>query len=209
MLAGNGGLAGGAWFGGGAAAGGRPEEEDGDNLSPLEGEDDAAYAARLQAAEDRANFLALAGLQGPGPAGVAVEAEGGEAEAEAGDEATAAAAPSHHLALDLLAGTDTAALSYEQLNALGDIAGTGPRGADPGAVAALPVEVWGEGGDEAAAGGTGADPAGACCVVCQCDYGAGDRLAVLPCRHRYHEACAREALGVRKACPLCGAEVGA
>ncbi len=190
MLAGNGGLAGGGWFTGGGPAAADAEED----LSPLDGEDDAAYAARLQAAEDRANFMALAGLQGPAAA-AGVE--------EDGEEAAPSTAPS--TSLDLLAGTDTAALSYEQLNALGDIAGTGPRGADPEAVAALPVEVWGEG--EGAGSARSDDPAGGCCVVCQCDYEAGDRLAVLPCKHRYHEGCAREALGARKACPLCGAEV--
>ena len=208
MLAGNGDLAGGAWFGGGGGAGGHAppgpsgEEgaDDGDDPAPREGEDDAAYAARLQATEDRANFLALAGLQGPPPAGLAAAGEG-EGEAGAG----AAPAP----ALDLLAGTDTSALSYEQLNALGDIAGTGPRGADPGAVAALPVEVFGgEGGSGGGCPGAD-DGAGGCCVVCQCDYERGDRLTVLPCGHRYHETCAAEALAARKVCPLCGKEVEA
>lgn len=212
VLAGQGGLTG-AW---GAAAGGAPgaeeegEEEEEEDLSPKDGEDDAAYAARLQAAEDRANYRALAGLGMAGlPSGAVVAAEG-----EDGGEGAAAAAPGEAgpataLSQDLLAGTDPAALSYEQLNALGEIAGVGPRGAAPGAVAALPVEVYGEegaGGGCAATAAT-ADPAGAVCVICQCDYEAGDRLARLPCGHRYHADCAAEALAVRKACPLCGREV--
>ena len=207
LLAGQGGLTG-AWGAGGALGAGEEEEEeaDGDDLAPREGEDDAAYAARLQAAEDRANYLALAGL---GPGGAA--AGGGlVGEADEGGEGAAAGPPATAVSGDLLAGTDPAALSYEQLNALGDIAGSGPRGAAPDAVAALPVEVFGEGagGDGCGAGaGAAPDPAGACCVVCQCDYEAGDRLARLPCGHRYHAACAAEALAVRKACPLCGKEV--
>ena len=196
MLAGQGGLTG-AWGAGGGPAAGEGEDGEEEALSPVEGEDDAAYAARLQAVEDRANYRALAGLGmgGGGPGGVGGAAPGGGA--------SAAMAPDD----DLLAGTDPAALSYEQLNALGDIAGSAPRGADPGAVAALPVELFGGGGE----GGGGccppADPSGACCVVCQCEYEAGDRLARLPCGHRYHAACAVEALAVRKACPLCGKEV--
>jgi hypothetical protein len=190
LAAGGAGGAGGLWALGGS--GGLVDAGGDGPASPSaqEAEDDAAFAARLQAEEDRANLLALAGL---GPAGVAGGTDGG-----ADTDAAGPLPPFHHL----LEGTDPSALSYEQLNALGEIAGSGPRGADAGVVAALPTETWGCG-----EGATATDPDAACCVICQCEYAVGDTLARLGCGHAYHAACVAEALAVRKACPLCGKDV--
>lgn len=41
------------------------------------------------------------------------------------------------------------------------------------------------------------------CVVCLEDMGAGQRVAVLPCTHVFHEQCVKQWLGVCGTCPIC------
>ncbi|KAL6870679.1 hypothetical protein ACP4OV_014527 [Aristida adscensionis] len=49
---------------------------------------------------------------------------------------------------------------------------------------------------------TAAAPAPAC-GVCLEDFAAGDALSVMPCAHRFHEACLAEWLGLSRLCPCC------
>lgn len=41
------------------------------------------------------------------------------------------------------------------------------------------------------------------CLVCQCEYEAGEVLRKLPCKHVFHSECCDEWLGRSSACPYC------
>ena len=40
------------------------------------------------------------------------------------------------------------------------------------------------------------------CAICQDEFSGGQRVAVLPCRHAFHEACIHKWLLRRATCPM-------
>lgn len=40
------------------------------------------------------------------------------------------------------------------------------------------------------------------CAICQDEFGGGQRVAVLPCQHAFHEACIHKWLLQRATCPM-------
>lgn len=46
------------------------------------------------------------------------------------------------------------------------------------------------------------------CAVCMEDFVEGDTLRILPCSHRFHQACVDRWLCRRRACPMCRCRVG-
>lgn len=50
---------------------------------------------------------------------------------------------------------------------------------------------------------SGDDEVGESCAVCLADFGGGDVMRRLPCRHRFHMACIDKWLHRNKRCPLC------
>jgi hypothetical protein len=79
------------------------------------------------------------------------------------------------------------------------------RGSEPEGVAATPLGV--ARASTAAAPHTFSADDIDTCAVCQADYVDGERLVVLPCLHRYHEACIVPWLRGHRLCPLCKADV--
>lgn len=78
------------------------------------------------------------------------------------------------------------------------------------------------GGGGGGTGGSDAPPAGAgrgaplsafdpddqvLCTVCQCDFVEDEVLRILPCLHRFHQACVDPWLGEHSVCPLCKANI--
>lgn len=129
---------------------------------------DEAFARALQREEEQARLMALAGVV--------------PAAAAAGDDDDAADPDT------------TAAMSYEQLTALGDAVGTVSRGASDAARAGVAVAPF-------------SGPSGEPCIICQHDLIPNSPAAILPCGHAYHGPCIDGWLARSKACPLCGAEV--
>ncbi|KAG5177072.1 hypothetical protein JKP88DRAFT_88987 [Tribonema minus] len=109
----------------------------------------------------------------------------GEGEEEEGDEET----PMEYDAL------------LELGEAIGDVKQERWRLRAPAAIARLPRK-------RAAARSPGAAAAAACitdakCLVCMCEYEAGEELMALPCGHDYHASCVAAWLARADACPLC------
>ncbi|KAI8464698.1 MAG: hypothetical protein J3K34DRAFT_490183 [Monoraphidium minutum] len=221
----------------------------GDPSDGYEYEDEEMGAAAAAAAPPGAAPAHAGGPAGGGGGGAAGVAEGGAAEEEEplDDEALARrlhgeeqrALYERMLEYSGFRGhqegvaeeLDVDAMSYEDLSALGDVAGVVSRGLAPAAVAALPTASFkrlaagagggggggaeaGRGGAGAAAGAAGQDaPAVAAavsrCTICLVDFEEEDELKVLPCRHAYHAGCLDTWLGVSKACPVCNTEVAA
>ena len=77
----------------------------------------------------------------------------------------------------------------------------GNKGCTATLIDAIPTEIWPEAvaADEAASDEV--------CAVCYDNFSAGDRLAVLPCAHRYHLDCVRPWLLKNNTCPACRTEV--
>ncbi|KAK9271430.1 hypothetical protein L1049_027021 [Liquidambar formosana] len=90
-------------------------------------------------------------------------------------------------------------LSYEELMALGEIVGEESRGLSAEQISAClcpyicySVECK-----------TGIDR----CVICQVEYGEGEKVVALSCQHPYHLDCISKWLQVKKTCPICSNEV--
>ena len=144
---------------------------------------DAGLAERLQREEQAAftrRMLALAGVSGEYEDVLEADAE---AEAR------------------------TDGLSYEELTALGEVAGTVSKGAAAAAVARLRATTYGA----LRPGAPGGDPREGeeQCAICRMEFEPEDTLLVLPCGHHYHSACIRRWLEDQKTCPHCGAELEA
>ncbi|PNH09701.1 E3 ubiquitin ligase BIG BROTHER-related [Tetrabaena socialis] len=93
-------------------------------------------------------------------------------------------------------------LSYEDMLALGDLAGSVAKGLTAQALDRLPVERVGS------LRGGGKVLLDRCCI-CQEAFEEEDDATPLPCRHCYHSGCVRQWLQQSKACPVCGAELAA
>lgn len=94
-------------------------------------------------------------------------------------------------------------LSYEQLIELGEIIGEEKRGLSAEQVSSYlhPVTY------EPANGALGARTDR--CVICQVEYGGGEKLVALSCEHPYHSECIGQWLQVKKTCPICSVQVSA
>ena len=117
-------------------------------------DDSEALARRLQAEDDAAHWLALAGVTLPGVGG-----SGGGGGLSAGAHA--------HTAVEV--GTETAGMTYEALTALTEVVGAAPRGAPKAAVAALRPTIHAAGGEEDEQ-----------CAVCREELVDGEELLTLP-----------------------------
>ena len=111
------------------------------------------------------------------------------------------------LEADAEAEARTDGLSYEELTALGEVAGTVSKGAAAAAVARLRATTYGA----LRPGAPGGDPREGeeQCAICRMEFEPEDALLVLPCGHHYHSACIRRWLEDQKTCPQCGAELEA
>ncbi|OWM85109.1 E3 ubiquitin ligase BIG BROTHER-related-like [Punica granatum] len=88
-------------------------------------------------------------------------------------------------------------LSYEQLIELGEIIGEEKRGLSAEQVSSILQPFTYKSVER------GTD----LCVVCQVEYGEGEKLTALPCDHPYHPECISQWLQVKKTCPICSTEV--
>lgn len=78
------------------------------------------------------------------------------------------------------------------------------KGASPATIAKLPTAEWT--GDEES--GDGASPVPGAefersCSVCLSNFGKGETIRVLPCKHYFHASCVDQWLGVNASCPNC------
>ena len=184
--------------GGGSGADGEDEEDP-----------DAALARRLHEEEQReirrrmleysgfARLVRGGGGSGGGGGGSG-DGSGGDGDDDDGDG-------------DAIDELDVDALSYEALQALGDVAGTVSRGLAPEAIAALPAATLATLRAAGRCGGSGGDCGSGAgrCAVCMVDFEEDDALRLLPCAHFYHQGCIDQWLGVNKVCPVCTKEVTA
>ncbi|EFJ52471.1 hypothetical protein VOLCADRAFT_86603 [Volvox carteri f. nagariensis] len=94
-------------------------------------------------------------------------------------------------------------LSYEDMLALGELAGKVDKGLSAEALSRLPVvRVCALRGD------SGVVSLNRCCI-CQLEFEEAEDATPLSCRHCYHSDCVRQWLQQSKACPICGKEVEA
>ncbi|KAG2432837.1 hypothetical protein HXX76_008570 [Chlamydomonas incerta] len=142
---------------------------------------DEELARRLQEEEDQATYQAMAGYGSYGLEETLGEGEG-----------TGTGSQPEQSTMDL---------TYEDMLALGDLAGKVSKGLPHEVLARLPVQ------DVASLrGGGGAITLDRCCI-CQVEFEDSDPATALPCRHCYHSACVRQWLQQSKACPVCSKEI--
>eukprot|EP00878_Enallax_costatus_P013304 GHUV01013909.1.p1 GENE.GHUV01013909.1~~GHUV01013909.1.p1 ORF type:complete len:274 (+),score=126.30 GHUV01013909.1:476-1297(+) len=108
-------------------------------------------------------------------------------------------------------------LGYEDLNAIGDVAGKVSKGLQPEVINQLPVlqvqqikqqqQCRGQGQVSQQQMAAKALQASALCAICQMDYDDSDHVKLLPCCHVYHQECVDQWLGLNKTCPICNKEV--
>ncbi|PNW77578.1 hypothetical protein CHLRE_10g442750v5 [Chlamydomonas reinhardtii] len=142
---------------------------------------DEELARRLQEEEDQATYQAMAGYGSYGLDEVLHEGEG-----------TGTGSEPEQSAMEL---------TYEDMLALGDLAGKVSKGLPPEVLARLQVEAVGN--LRSSAGAIILDR----CCICQVEFEDSDPATTLPCRHCYHSECVRQWLQQSKACPVCGKEV--
>jgi len=87
-------------------------------------------------------------------------------------------------------------MSYEQLLALGDVAGKVSKGLTKQQIDKIKSVIY-------VAGKTDTDT----CTICMDNYVKGTKLKVLPCKHEYHSECVNEWLASSKKCPVCSQDV--
>ncbi|KAF6261915.1 hypothetical protein COO60DRAFT_714761 [Scenedesmus sp. NREL 46B-D3] len=118
---------------------------------------------------------------------------------------------------------DFDSLGYEDLNALGDVAGKVSKGLQREAIQQLPQVQVGQLRRQRGGSGCGGSAgqqqaqrlahkalaAASMCTICQCDYEDADMARLLPCGHMYHQECVDQWLGANKTCPICNQEVPA
>lgn len=101
--------------------------------------------------------------------------------------------------------TDSDELSYEELVALGEIAGVENRGLSVDEISSSlrPYK------SESVECKTGIDRnIQMCrCVICQVEFEGGEMLVALPCDHPYHSDCISKWLQIGKICPICGTDL--
>ncbi|KAL8136342.1 hypothetical protein V2J09_002343 [Rumex salicifolius] len=89
-------------------------------------------------------------------------------------------------------------LSYEDLVALGEIAGHENQGLSPEEISsALSPYIC-----KNIQSNTGIDR----CVICQVEYEEGEDLVNLRCDHPFHQGCINQWLQIKKICPICSKE---
>ncbi|KAG2501057.1 hypothetical protein HYH03_000876 [Edaphochlamys debaryana] len=167
---------------------GRPAVEEEEEPEELPDEE---LARRLQEEEDRAAYEAMAQFEA-------------EALGEQPHDAATGSGEDAGLADDEEEAEEVErAMSYEELLALGELAGKVSTGLAQEALERLPV---------AAVAELRASPEGAAmaldkCCICQMEFEDEDEATALPCRHCYHPDCARQWLAQKRACALCGKEL--
>jgi hypothetical protein len=85
--------------------------------------------------------------------------------------------------------------SYEQLTALGEMAGKVSKGASTNQLATIQRSVVTSSCQES------------CCSICRDDFLPNEEISTLPCKHSYHKSCIMEWLRDQKTCCLCGQEL--
>lgn len=149
-------------------------------IDPAAYPDDEAYARALQDAEERemaARLLAMAGITEHVQI---VENHGSETQ-------------------DAWEDVDPDELSYEELLALGEVAGSESRGLSADTLASLPSTNYKSKVTE--------DGERESCVICRLDFEEGEPVTLLSCKHSYHSECINNWLKINKVCPVCSAEV--
>lgn len=163
----------------------------------LDGLSDEELARRLQEQEDNAAYAALYGLP---PYGGELD---GVVQGDNDDQGAGGEQQQH----EQEEGEAEAPMTYEDMLALGELAGNVSKGLPEEVVHRLPVMAVGslrgtDGGDSAA----GALCLDKCCI-CQLEFEDEDEATPLPCKHCYHSECVRRWLQQSKACPVCSKEV--
>ncbi|WIA23446.1 hypothetical protein OEZ85_000198 [Tetradesmus obliquus] len=172
-----------------------------DDDEDLEGLDDEALARRLQSEEDQLGLRGQMQRHMQGLAGLGFQFDDADEE------------------------LDFDSLGYEDLNAIGDVAGKVGKGMQRDAIQQLPQLQVGQLRQQcsSSSGCCGSSPTGrqvqqlaqkalapaSMCTICQCDYEDADMARLLPCGHMYHQECVDQWLGLNKTCPICNKEVPA
>ncbi|GFR40161.1 hypothetical protein Agub_g718 [Astrephomene gubernaculifera] len=150
---------------------------------------DEELARRLQEEEDQATYHALA-------YGVGGDADGLLREAGLDTESPAQIESEEQEQSEL-------PFSYEDMLALGDLAGKVSKGLKAETLNRLQVERVST--LRATCNASSLDR----CCICQLEFEDDDEATPLPCRHCYHSDCVRQWLQQSKACPVCGKELEA
>ncbi|XP_020586247.1 E3 ubiquitin ligase BIG BROTHER-related-like [Phalaenopsis equestris] len=91
-------------------------------------------------------------------------------------------------------------MTYEQLQSLGEAIGTKSRGLSDELISFLPFSTYRTGLFQKRENHQE-------CLICSMAYKNRDKLINLPCQHQYHKDCITKWLKIKKACPVCNAEV--
>lgn len=168
--------------------------------------------------EEEADFqrhmMALAGVQHPGISprghGAAERAEDDISNFNSGDDQEEGGGVDSDSDDDI---PDPDSMSYEELTALGEVAGTVSTGLTQDQIDSLPVMKYVEVcGDSGGARGhlekerTEEEEAEQC-AVCRVEFESEDEVKKLPCGHYYHPECVGQWLQQKKICPQCNREV--
>ncbi|GMH32975.1 hypothetical protein BSKO_00809 [Bryopsis sp. KO-2023] len=94
---------------------------------------------------------------------------------------------------------DVDAMTYEELQALGEVVGSVNKGLPEAAIEAIPVQMYKPTTKESQMEEQ--------CAICQCEFDTGEMLKSLPCKHMYHPPCISQWLSISKTCPVCNTEV--